>query len=134
MRRFAFFLAVIMLAGLTGLAWGASTDAVPQTDGTDAKAGTDGAVAPPGADSTEPLQQELEKLKKEVAALEARLKAQEQQSQLQKHQPAAPPSEVAASLKELDQRVSDTERGQALDRLHFSGDYRFEAHNIIRPV
>ncbi len=134
MRRFAFFLAVIMLAGLTGLAWGASTDAVPQTDGTAAKAGTDGAVASPGADSTEPLQQELEKLKKEVAALEARLKAQEQQSQLQKHQPAAPPSEVAASLKELDQRVSDTERGQALDRLHFSGDYRFEAHSIIGRV
>lgn len=134
MRRIAFFLAVIMVTGPAGLAWGAGTDALPPTEGTTAKAGTDGAVASPGADSTETLQQELDKLKKEVAAMEARLKAQEQQSQLQKQQTAAAPSEVAASLKELDQRVSDTERGQALDRLHFSGDYRFESHSIIGRV
>ena len=111
-----------MLAGLTAPVWGASTDAAPATDTSAAKA------------ATETLQQELEKLKKEVAALEERLKAEEQQSQLQKKQPAPAAAEVTTSLKELDQRVSDTERGQALDRLHFSGDYRFEGHSIIGRV
>jgi hypothetical protein len=134
MRRIAFFLTLIMLAGWAGPAWGASTDAVPPTNGTAAKAGAEGVAASPGAASTETLQQELEKLKKEVAALEERLKAEEQQSQSQKQQAAPAPSEVTTSLKELDQRVSETERGQALDRLHFSGDYRFEGHSIIGRV
>jgi hypothetical protein len=134
MRQTAFFLTLIMLAGLTVPAWGASTDTAPPTAETAAKAATDGVAASPGAAAAETLQQELEKLKKEVAALEERLKAQEQQSQLQKQQPVPAASEVATSLKELDQRVSDTERGQALDRLHFSGDYRFEGHSIFGRV
>ncbi len=135
MRQIAFFLPLIMLAGLTAPAWGASTDTAPPTAETAAKPATEGAAASPGAAvSAETLQQELDKLKKEVAALEERLKAQEQQGQLQKQPPAPAASEVTTSLKELDQRVSDTERGQALDRLHFSGDYRFEGHSIFGRV
>ena len=133
MRRIVFLLALVILAQLVGMAWGAGADAVPPTDGTAVTAGPDGAAASPGADSTELLKQELEKLKKEIAALEARLTAQEQQSHLQKQQQAAPP-EVVSSLRELEQRVSETERGQALDRLRFTGDYRFEAHSIMGKV
>jgi hypothetical protein len=91
----------------------------------------DGRV-PPAPDSPETLKQELDKLKEAMAALEARLKAQEQQPQSRAAQ--QPPSSVAVSIKELDARVSDTERGQALDRLRFSGDYRFEAHSIRGSV
>src|SRR5262249_847131 len=40
------------------------------------------------------------------------------------------PTEMAAQLKELDQRVSATEREQSLDRVNITGDYRFEAHTI----
>lgn len=90
-------------------------------------------AAPQAADTTAQLEQELEKLKQQVAALEQRIKAQEQQAPSQ--QQAAPAaSDVASSLKELDQRVSATERGQALDRLRFSGDYRFESHSILGTV
>src|SRR6266700_3504353 len=86
------------------------------------------ATASPGADTADLLKQELETLKKQVAALEERLKAQEKQSVAQPQQP--PAAELAAQFKELDQRVSQTERSQALDRISFTGDYRFEAHSI----
>jgi len=119
---------IITLALISRSAWAGAADAD---------------AAPAGPDSPEALKAELEKLKKEiagledlkkeVAALEQRLKAEEQKSTAQKaEQPAS--SEVATSLKELDQRVSATERGQALDRLRFSGDYRFEAHSIWGAV
>lgn len=125
MRRIVFLLSSIVLAQLPGMVCSAGTaDATPPERT---------AAASPGADSADTLKQELEKLKAEVAALEQRLKAQEQQSESQKQQPASP-SEIAASLKELDDRVSQTERGQALDRLRFTGDYRFEAHSIIGRV
>lgn len=39
-------------------------------------------------------------------------------------------TELAATVKELDQRVQQTERRGGLDRVNFSGDYRFEAHSI----
>jgi hypothetical protein len=138
MRRFVFLLTLLVLALVAGAAWGASNEAVPPPDGTAAKTGSDSTAASSGADSTDTLKQELDKLKKEVAALEERLKAQEeqakaQQAQAPKEQTVTPP-EVASSLKELDQRVSATERTQALDRLHFSGDYRFETHSIIGKV
>ena len=133
MRRIVFLLALVILAQLVGMAWGAGADAVPPTDGTAVTAGPDGAAASPGADSTDTLKQELDKLKREITALEERLKTQEQQNQLQKKQQPAL-AEVATSIRELDQRVSETERGQALDRLRFSGDYRFETHSIIGKV
>jgi len=133
MRRVVFPLTLAILF-LAGVAWGGSgTDAAAKPDKTAPAAGPDGATPSSAADSTAALQQELDQLKKQIAALEERLKTQEQQNQAAKQQQPAP-SEVASSLKELDQRVSDTERGQALDRLRFTGDFRFEAHSIIGKV
>ncbi len=119
----------MILTQLLGTAWsgGAETAAPPQGAASPA---ADGAVAQ-GTGNTEMLKQELDKLKKEVAALEERLQAQDQRNAAAKEPPA---SEVASSLKELDQRVSDTECGQALDRLRFTGDCRFEAHAIAGRV
>src|SRR6266568_1582975 len=89
-------------------------------------------AASPGADASDQLKQDLETLKKQVAALEERLKAQEKPAAAQP-QPT-PPAEIAAQFKELDQRVSQTERSQAMDRISFTGDYRFEAHTIRGKV
>jgi hypothetical protein len=89
------------------------------------------------AASSPSLKDELEKLKQQVAALEERLKAQDGKAAAPASAPKPPEpaaSEVAATLKELDQRVSATERGQALDRIRFTGDYRFEAHAISGKV
>ena len=132
-RKIVFILSLLVLAQLAGMAWGAPTDAVPPPDGAAVKAGPDDAAASSGADTTLTLKQELEKLKKEVAALEERLKAQEKQIEAQSG-PPAPAQELVTSVKELDQRVSETERSQALDRLRFTGDYRFEAHSIVGAV
>ena len=74
------------------------------------------------------LREETQQLKTVVASLEQRLADQEKQ---------APPAkglvstqELQDTVKELDQRVSKTEVQGALDRLKFSGDYRFETHSI----
>lgn len=96
-------------------------------------------AAPPAslsaADNPDQLRQELETLKKAVASLEARLAATEKRAQPNsetKPQTDTAPGATAlvADVKELDQRISNTEREQALDRVRFSGDYRFEVHNI----
>jgi hypothetical protein len=92
----------------------------------DVKPGAASESAPQSASSQDTLKQEVDKLKQTVADLEQRLKSQEQQK------PAEP--EVGQTLRELDKRVSATERNQALDRIHFSGDYRFEAHAINGSV
>jgi hypothetical protein len=99
-------------------------------------ADSEGAAVNPEADAPDQLKQELEKLKKAVAALEERLKAQEKQNQapaqaLVQQQPV---SELVTDVKDLDKRVSATEREQALDRLRITGDYRFEAHSIAAKV
>src|SRR5438876_1746690 len=83
--------------------------------------------------SPEELRKEIEKLKQAVNALEQRLAAQDKEK-AQAPAPAPAPSEVAAQLKELDQRVSLTERSQSLDRVKITGDYRFEAHTIRGSV
>ncbi len=101
-----------------------------------ADSGKPGAVPEPGAPqaaNADQTRQELDRLKQQVADLEQRLKAQEQQAQAAKAGDPAP-SEVAATLKELDQRVSKAEMGQALDRIRFTGDYRFEGHGISSSV
>ncbi len=100
------------------------------------RAGDEGALpqagAPAGADSSGALQQEIDKLKKQVAALEERLKAQEKQGPQKPGDSAS--SELTAQIKELDERISKAEREQALDRLRFTGDYRFEAHSITGAI
>src|SRR5437762_2234932 len=103
-------------------------------------AGTETA-APAG--NPDEIRQELETLKKQMAALEQRLNAKEEPgAQAQSQTPAQPAlalattptptpaalNDLAEKVNDLDQRVSQNERGQALDRLQFSGDYRFEAH------
>jgi hypothetical protein len=82
----------------------------------------------PASSSPDELRKEIEKLKQAVTALEQRLAAQEKEKEKTAPTPAA--SEMAAQLKELDQRVSATEREQSLDRVKITGDYRFEAHTI----
>lgn len=86
------------------------------------------------------LRQELEQMKKSVAALEERLAAQEKAAQEKKVEAPAVPAnsqstaDLEATVKELDHRISQTERRGALDRINFSGDYRFEAHSIWGDV
>lgn len=95
-------------------------------------------AVPSGSDDPTQLRKELEQLKQAVVALEQRLAAQESSKEKrtepapQTAQPAV--SAVVADVKDLDDRVSKTEREQALDRLRFSGDYRFEVHNIRGTV
>lgn len=81
-------------------------------------------------------------MKKAVAAMEERLAAQEKATQEKatqekkdevKQQPATEQqttAELAATVKDLDHRISQTERRGAMDRINFTGDYRFEAHSI----
>ena len=85
-------------------------------------------------------------MKKAVAAMEERLAAQEKATQEKvaqekkdesKQQPAAEQqstAELAATVKDLDHRLSQTERRGAMDRINFTGDYRFEAHSIWGSV
>ena len=82
--------------------------------------------------TTEDMRQEIQVLKKSLAALESRLAEQEKQSQALKQQQA--PADLVTDVKDLDQRVSATERTQALDRVRFSGDYRFETHSILGNI
>ena len=90
------------------------------------------AAATPAPAATEDLKQDIERLKTALAALEQRLADQEKAIQGQKLQPAS--DQLTADVKELDQRVAETEKGQALNRLRFTGDYRFEAHTIRGTV
>ncbi len=130
MRSLAIFASFLALSAWTWPIFGASSDPAAQSTQAPAQSSSDSSAA---------LKQELEKLKQEIAAMEERLKAQEQQAKAQAEaqkaqQPQKPADEVSASLKELDERVSATERTQALDRVHFTGDYRFEAHSILGSV
>lgn len=118
---------VLPLFTLILLAW--PSEAADEPAG---RAAVSGAAASPEAETAEQLKQDLANLKKQMAALEERLKAQEKQSVAQPEPPATP--EVASQLKELDQRVSQAERSQAMDRISFTGDYRFEAHSIRGTV
>ena len=76
-------------------------------------------------------------MKKAVAALEERLTTQEKAAQVKNveakqalagDQPTT--AELATEVKDLDHRLNQTERRGALDRINFTGDYRFEAHSI----
>lgn len=106
-----------------------------------APAATTTQPSPAVTDENVQLRQELDQMKKAVAALEDRLAAQEKAAQEKKdeakqqsatEQPST--SELAATVKELDHRIAQTERRGALDRINFSGDFRFEAHSIWGDV
>jgi hypothetical protein len=95
-------------------------------------AGTSNQPSSAAADDNAQLRQELEQMKKSVAVLEERLAAQEKKEEVKQQATGdqANTSELVATVKDLDHRISQTERRGALDRVNLSGDYRFEAHSI----
>jgi Protein of unknown function (DUF3373) len=102
-----------------------------------APAATPTQPSPAAGDENTQLRQELEQMQKAVAALEQRLTAQEKAAQEKKEEAKPAPAgdqsttaELATEVKDLDHRVAQTERRGALDRINFTGDYRFEAHSI----
>ncbi len=48
--------------------------------------------------------------------------------------PATPEDDSQQKVEELEKRIQKLERDAALDRVRFSGDYRFEAHSIDASV
>ena len=93
------------------------------------------------------LRQEVEQMKKALANLEQRLATQENKAETVA--PATPTSTVATAtatepasttadlqtqVKELDERIQKTEMHTALDRLNFTGDYRYEVHSIYEHI
>ena len=97
-------------------------------------------TTPLATDDPAQLQQEIDQLKKTINSLELRLDAQEKATQ-QNATPAAAPKEATVSTQDLDgrvrdlnDRVSETERRGLRDRLNWGGDYRFEAHTIVGNV
>jgi hypothetical protein len=111
MRKYLCFLLIsILLTGPWGWSQSTSTSAA--------------------ANDTAALRQELEQLKKTVAALEEKLASQEKQTAAA---PAAAPA-AEVDVKELGDRVSKTERKSALDRVNWSGDFRFQAHTYTSSI
>jgi len=118
MHRFIYCLfAVLLISGPT--AWAQSQ--APESSKSDQSMQ---AVQQPQSEA-ERLRTEVEELKKMLSAMEERLAAQEK-----KQQPQADHSDTQATVKELDRRVTRTERDNALQRVRIGGDYRFEAHSI----
>jgi hypothetical protein len=88
------------------------------------------------------IRDEIEKLKAQVKALDSRLAAEEQKDKEDAttktteeqdatiEQISAKQKQTEDNLKKLNRRVMKTERDTALQRVRFSGDYRFEAHSI----
>ena len=97
-------------------------------------------TAAPAAETTE-LRSEIEQLKKTVQAMEQRL-AEQEKAQHQKQTEASSTAtaaasasaEVVAKVKDLDRRMTKSERDAGLSRVRFSGDYRFEGHTIWGDV
>jgi hypothetical protein len=121
-RRSSIVIAVFfLLAGFSASAWAVSPTAQTQN-------------------SAAQIEQEIEKLKQTIADLEERLAAQENQLQAGEKPAAESESsqkessdsteEIQTRIDDLEKRVSATEMQNALDRVRFSGDYRFEAHSI----
>ena len=94
---------------------------------------------PPPADDTAQLKHEVEQLKKTLATLEQRLTAQEKaaqqaQSAASSNKDTVTIPELQADVKDINERVRETERKSYVDRLNWTGDYRFEAHSIRGSV
>ncbi len=85
------------------------------------------------------LRQEIDQLKKTVASLEERLTAQdkkegEAQPADGAHLLADQSSPSTINVKELDNRMNQVERHSALDRLNWSGDYRFMGYSYTANI
>jgi hypothetical protein len=101
-------------------------------------------TAPPARDDSAQLRQEIDQLKKTISTMEQRLDAQENAAKAAAAPaPAAPVAaasavapkdpavvELQANVRELNDRVNQTERKSLKDRLEWGGDYRFEVHTI----
>lgn len=98
-------------------------------------------VPTPTPSEQELLRKEIERLKEQVNALETRLTAEENKEQKAVELPDQNQAEIidklnedqektTQQLREINRRVMKTERDTALQRIRFSGDYRFEAHSI----
>jgi hypothetical protein len=93
-------------------------------------------ATPPATDDAAQLRQEIDQLKKTVNALEQRLDAQQKAAQTTAEHPndkkeeLGPAAELQTSVRDLNDRVLETERKGLRDRLEWGGDYRFEAHTI----
>ena len=94
--------------------------------------------APPATTTDDPaqLRQEVDQLKKALATLEQRLSAQEQLNQTAAKSlvQSSSSAELTTDVKDLEKRVSETEKSTILDRLKFGGDYRFESNSIWGSV
>ena len=100
----------------------------------------------------EDIRKEIEKLKELVKSLETRLAEQEKakkeaeattdtelvkkvtDTEKETARLAEEQEEANTKIKDLNRRVMKTERDNALQRIRFSGDYRFEAHSIRAKV
>lgn len=98
-------------------------------------------TTPPATDdAAAQLRREIDQLKKTINSLEQRLDAQEKASQSAAVKPAGKEegpvssAELQTNVRELGDRVSETERRSLRDRLDWGGDYRFEAHTIFGTV
>jgi Protein of unknown function (DUF3373) len=88
------------------------------------------------------IQAEIEKLKQSLATLEQKLEDQQkaaaeaakkaEEPKAAEKQPAT--DELKADIKDLDERVTKSERRSALDRLNWSGDIRVENNSIFAHV
>jgi hypothetical protein len=117
MRKFIYSLfAVLLLSG--PMAWTQSQAQETKTPGQSNQ------TAPKTEPNTQQLRTEVEQLKQMLTAMEERLAAQEKKQQEQTAQ------ETQDKVKDLDKRVTKTERDSALSRIRWGGDYRFEAHSI----
>src|SRR5579863_1800533 len=96
-------------------------------------------TAPPATDDAVQLRQEIDQLKKTITAMEQRLDAQENVTKATAAQSAATPivapkegavSDLQTNVRDLTDRVNQTERKSLRDRLEWGGDYRFEMHTI----
>ena len=118
MRKLILILLILLLASLT---WAQSSS---------------------GGDDTVQMRQEIEQLKKTINALEQRIAAQEKASVPattaaptgeQQNQTVAV-EELKSTVKDINGRLQETEKNGFLDRLKWSGDYRFEGHTIRATV
>lgn len=120
MRRIISILLILCLVAMPALSQEATTKNATDTPSSD----------------TAQMRQEIEQLKKTIAAMEARLAVAEKKTEEPKAEQKDTVSvpELQAEVKELNERVQNSERKTALDRLQWSGDYRFQAHTITANV
>jgi hypothetical protein len=104
------------------------------------------AQSPTSNDSAQ-LRQEIDQLKKTINALEQRITVQEKVAPVvtattapatptatSEGQPATAVQDLKQTVMDLNERVGTAERNGLLDRLKWSGDYRFEGHGILGNV